>query len=203
MEPTLLFESHLTVAATELTAFRAACVALGVKCVIIDLPAGQWPLQPMTSCHHRGSLPAVRQQVQALAAELTRRGFSVQRAKIEAVGPHHDLPEHDAEAEPGRYFEHHARLALPGDHDLMALAAACRLQGAHLSRNALRHDPTGVATRFVTRRGFGVGRATAEAAFEVVLAMLRARGLTPRRVQREYAVLDTNLELDRGWIDPL
>lgn len=201
MEHLPVFESHLTVAATELTAFRAACAGLGVKCVAIDLPAGETPLQPMTSSHHRGLLPAVEGEVRALARELARRGYPVRRTKIEAVGPHHVLPERDDEAEPGRYFEHHARLVLPLDHDLAALAAACQRLGAHLSRNALRTDPDGLATRFVTRRGFGVGRATAEAAFQGVLAMLRGRGLTPRRVQREYAVLDTNLGLDRGWID--
>ena len=38
--------------------------------------------------------------------------------------PRHALPERDDEAEPGRYFEHHARLALPPGHDLGALAAA-------------------------------------------------------------------------------
>lgn len=202
MEPLPVFESHLTVAATELTAFQAACAALGVKCVAIDLPAGHTPLQPMTSSYHRGTLASVQGEVAALARELTGRGFSVRRLKLEAVGPHHVVPEHDDEAVAGRYFEHHARVVLPAGHDLDDLATACRQHQAHLSRNALRTDPALPPTRFVTRRGVGVGRASAEAGFVAVLTMLRERGLTPRRVQREYVVIDTNLELDRGWIDP-
>jgi non-canonical purine NTP pyrophosphatase (RdgB/HAM1 family) len=196
-----VFESHVTVAACDEAAFARACDALGVKALFISLPRGRHPRQPMTGAHHRGPLHEVMVTVHQLAHELAKAGFEVTRTKIEAVGPHRDLPLTDAAAaaaSPESYFEHHAKLVLPSTERESELASAFAAQGAYLSRGAPRAD--GVEQRFVTLRSWGLGQASADARFERVLALARELGLALRNRTREYTVYDSALEVDAGWM---
>src|SRR4029079_6924702 len=79
-------------------AFRAACEALGVKCIEIELPVGETPAQPMTASLHRGALPDVVAEVDGLARALTAAGFEVVRTKIEAMPDNAGVPASDADA---------------------------------------------------------------------------------------------------------
>lgn len=204
------FEAHLTVAAGEgaqgLVAFRAACAELGVKCIAIELPEGETKVQPMTGSFHRGELLAVQEEVTAVARELVRKGFTVVRTKIEAHGRLRGTPETDDEARRGpstSYFEFHMKLALPEGTDLDALVLRFKELGAHLSRNAHRTvGADGLVEHFVTVRAYGVGRITAEQRFDVFCTEVERSGWVVRSRIREYTVFDTNVGLDRGWIDP-
>src|SRR5215471_7449643 len=74
------FEAHVTVQADDLPArerFRERCDELGVKCVLIELPAGVSRWQPMTSTYQRGDLTDVAAQVAALTRALRQGGFEV------------------------------------------------------------------------------------------------------------------------------
>jgi len=202
------FEAHVTVAlsgAADLPAFRAACAEQGVKCIVIELPAGDSPVQPMTASFHRGELLAVQDDVVSIARALVKKGFTVTRTKIEAHGRLLGTPETDEEARRApstSYFEFHVKLALPASADLVALATQCRAHGAHLSRNAHKVAGTdGLAERFVTLRAHAVGRITAEARFAALCAEIEAAGYLVRSRIREYTVFDTNVGLDRGWLD--
>ncbi|CAN5924589.1 hypothetical protein BH11MYX4_BH11MYX4_16450 [soil metagenome] len=202
------FEAHVTVAlsgAADLPAFRAACAELGVKCIVIELPEGESPVQPMTASFHRGELLAVQDDVVRIARALVKKGFAVTRTKIEAHGRLLGTPETDEEARRApstSYFEFHLKLAFPASADLGALAAQCKARGAHLSRNAHKSaGADGLAERFVTLRAHGVGRVTAEARFAALGAEIEASGHRVRNRIREYTVFDTNVALDRGWLD--
>lgn len=201
------FEAHLTVAADDLAArerFRAVCVDLGVKCVLIELPAGHTRSQPMTSTYHHGDLPDVVREVSRLAGELRRRGFAPTRVKLEAVITNTGVPATDDEARAfpaGNYFEFHVKLALAPDADLDALRVLCERQQAHLSSNALKRDEAGRSERFVTQRVHGVGRTNAEAVFERLVTDLLAAGYTLSNRLREYTIFDSNIAIDAGWID--
>jgi hypothetical protein len=91
------------------------------------------------------------------------------------------------------------KLAIPVDADLDELGQAFRALGAHLSRNARKPVIGGLQERFVTIRSFGVGPAAADARFEAVMALVRARGLNVRDRVREYTVYDSAMQADRGW----
>lgn len=198
------FEAHVTVADGHGARFAEACKVLGVKCVAIELPDGETRSQPMTASFHHGPLLDVQREVVAIAQELVRRGFDVTRTKIEAHGRLLGAPETDEEARRApstSYFEFHVKLALPGDTDLEALGRACKTVGAHLSVNAFKApDAKGMSERFVTMRAYAEGRRTAEARFAELCALLVARGHVIRNRIREYAVFDTNVTLDRGWL---
>jgi hypothetical protein len=196
-----VFESHVTVAPCDEAHFAATCDALGVKALFISLPRGENPRQPMTGAHHRGALKDVMLTVHQLAHELARAGFRVVRTKIEAVGPHRDLPATDeaAQAAPRTsYFEHHAKLVLPSTAVEADVAAAFAELGAYLSSGAPRAD--GLVLRFVTLRSWGMGQASAERRFDRVLALALELGLPLRNRTREYTVYDSAIDVDAGWM---
>jgi hypothetical protein len=200
------FEAHLTVDADDLgerERFRAACAALGLKCVLIELPDGVTRSQPMTASYHRGELAGVVAAVAALAGALAGRGFRVVRVKLEAVTTNEGVPATDEQARAlhaGNYFEFHVKAALPGGADLAPLRALCRRHAAHLSRNALKAEE-GRTERFVTLRVYGVGGDRAGRAFDGLLGDLRSAGYALSNVQREYTLFDSNAAIDAGWID--
>lgn len=211
------FEAHVTVGTneggeTDLEAFRAACAELGVKCISIELPEGATRMQPMTGSFHRGELLEVQQEVVTIARALVKKGFTVVRTKIEAHGRLEWTPQTDEEAQRApstSYFEFHMKLALPSHVDIAPIARRFKEIGAHLSRNA--HRPavsasgagaSAIVEHFVTVRAHRVGRATAEARFAALCEEVERAGYAVRNRIREYTVFDTNVQLDRGWIDP-
>lgn len=197
-----VFETHVTVsAAASDEAFRRACGEIGVKCISIDLPAGDIRRQPMTGSFHRGELLDAQREAMAIGQELVRRGFDVVRTKIEQHGRLENAPETDEEAKQApktSYFEFHAKLVLPAEADAPRVSQALAEVGAHLSANAA--NPTS-KERFVTLRAFGLGRANAEKRFQTLLSTIANLGLPIRNRVREYTVFDSNPSTDDGWID--
>ena len=193
------FEAHVTVGPCDLEAFRAACAELDVKCISIELSRGETKHQPMTGSFHHGEIAGVHAEVMELARGLAKRGFDVTRTKIERHG-HHErtTPETDAAAATApstSYYEYHVKIVPPPDADLTMLASRLAPLGAHLSRNARNEG----GERFVTLR-VRAGRTTAEKRFAELLAMLEELRLDTRSRIREYTVVDSNLELDKGWL---
>jgi inosine/xanthosine triphosphate pyrophosphatase family protein len=203
------FEAHVTVArGADPTAFRAACDALAVKCVLIELPEGEHASQPMTASVHRGSLREVQDEVHGLARALVAAGFEVVRTKIEALARNADIPETDEQAarSPAAYFEYHLKLVLPGAGQaghagaLAAVSEVCAAHGARLSRNANARRPEGSEERFVTLRVPREGRVKAEARLDALAGALAPLGYLQKGRLREYTVYDSNVALDRGWL---
>jgi len=202
------FEAHVTVQADDLAArerFRALCDELGVKCVLIELPAGQTRSQPMTSTYHRGELAEVVAEVAGLARALRQGGFAVVRLKLEAVVTNEGIPQDDDQAQgfpAGNYFEFHVKVTLTPGADLEPLRQLCKRHAAHLSSNALKREVDGRAERFVTLRVYGAGRHRAEQVFEGLMAELQSAGYALSNRLREYTIYDSNIAVDAGWIDP-
>lgn len=202
------FEAHVTVTldgGERLDTFRALSGRLGVKCVVIELPRGQVPTQPMTASYHRGTVQEAAQEVAQLAWALHGAGFDVTRVKLEAVTTNSGIPQSDDEARAmptGNYFEFHVKALLPTGADAEGLRVLCQRHDAHLSRNALKQETPGRQERFITQRAHGVGRINAEARFERLVSALEAAGHTLGNRLREYSIFDSNAAVDAGWIDP-
>ena len=199
-----VFEAHVTIAGSRDDAKRFGrwCDASRIKHVVIALPRGVCTLQPMTATYHRGGFADVRADVMALAGAIRTAGFSVSRVKIEATGANSGLPQTTREAlmTPNNYFEFHLKVALRDSAERAALEAAVRPFGAHLSRNA-RSISEGFEQRFVTLRAYGVGQREAEAIFGALESAIRGLGLPVTNRLREFAVFDSNIDLDAGWLD--
>jgi hypothetical protein len=158
----------------------------------------------MTSRYHRGSVAVALDELESLCAGLAGAGFAVVRVKLEAVAASAGVPDSDEEAvrlPSDNYFEFHLKLLLPPDADLAALRACCDRHDARLSRNAFKVRQDGRTERFVTQRRYGVGRRTAFAGLAELERDLARVGFSVVSRQREYAIFDSDVGLDAGWID--
>ncbi len=201
-------------------AFKELCGKLGCKSILIELPKGdvcirfcaaracanmQHAHQMMTSSYHRGEFQAVQNIAFELTRELARSGFEISRTKIEAMCSSAGVPQTDDEAmtvSASNYFEFHAKLRLNPGVDSSALDQLCVAHEAHLSRNAFKMLDKGIVERFVTQRMYKVGRETALNRFAKCVEDLESlRHVIVLSKQREYTVYDSNVALDRGWID--
>lgn len=200
------YEAHITVEAPDDAArerFRETCRAIGVKAVLIDLPEGVTPSQPMTSSYCRGTV----EQAATATAEIARRvraaGFLVRRVKLEAVATNAGVPTNtECGGMPADcYFEFHVKLALPDGVDEVALKAVCARHDARLSRNAFKVRLDGRSERFVTLRVYRAGLETAFGRLDALVADLSTNGFAVVNTQREYSLFDSQVGLDAGWLD--
>ncbi|MGW3071516.1 hypothetical protein [Kitasatospora sp. NPDC001132] len=206
------FEVHLTVEPGAAEALAAWAERHGVKFTQILLARGAAPSQPMLTLRAGGTLAEVATETARAGGRLARAGFTVLRAKIEATPWAQGVPASDEDAAahgPGRYFEHHVKLLLPGPAPasdparLTALTALTELavrHGAHLSRNPRRVREDGRCEWFVTQRCRLVGLGTAGRRLEALLHDLAADGHEVVSAEREFVVVDSDEALDAGWI---
>jgi hypothetical protein len=200
------FETHVTVRAADsaaVDALRAWASGRRLKFHHIVLDRGAIPSQPMVTRWGCGGLSGELAAAAELARQLAAEGFAVSRIKVEVPPWNRDVPMSDDEAAArhgGRYFEHHAKLILGPDADLLALAGLVQGHTAHLSRNARRVRDDGRQERFVTQRCYAAGRPTAHGRLRKLLAALDAGGYSLLEVEEEFVVHDDNPGVDAGWI---
>jgi hypothetical protein len=155
-----------------------------------------------------------------LSQSIVQAGFNITRLKIEAMISNVGVPQTEADASSlssENYFEFHIKLLLPSGADLSSLKQICTENSAHLSNNVFKilsggmfaseqkhmliNFLLGFTHRFVTLRLYGVGKLTAEEKFNSCVFSLDNAGYSITSKMREYAVYDTNVSLDSGWID--
>ncbi|SDX06278.1 Nucleotidyl transferase AbiEii toxin, Type IV TA system [Amycolatopsis xylanica] len=193
------FETHLTVSEKGAAEFAAEH---GLKFTHIVLDRGDSVSQPMLTYTGHGTLDEQRALAYRWVEAVRRAGMVDYRVKIEAAPWNEGVPQTDAAAAddpPQRYFEHHVKLRLP-DADVARLITLTELvmpYGARLSRNARRRTSDG-EERFVTQRCHRVGRPTARARLDELIAALSEYEVL--EVEEEYVVHDTSLGLDQGWL---
>lgn len=199
-------ETHLTVEshqAQRIDDLREFAALHGLKTLHIVLDQGQSASQPMLTRHSRGVLSSELKIAQELAEQLQARGIMVTRIKIEAAPFNQDVPQTDADAlrhSANQYFEHHVKLLLDDDANIVDLSRLAKRHQAHLSRNALHVREDGRQERFVTQRCWRVGRSTAELRLTELTDELTQTGWAIVDIEAEFVVYDSNLDVDAGWI---
>jgi hypothetical protein len=200
------FETHITISpdgAARIEALQRWAASEGMHCLHIILEQGESPSQPMLTRHDRGEFSAELQKAFELSRSLEADGFQVLRVKIEASPDSRGVPQADTEAgnqSTGQYFEHHIKLLLGKDEEMLRLTELASRHAAHLSRNALRLRGDGLTERFITQRCAGVGRQEARRRLEALLHAISVAGHTVLKIEEEYVVYDNHLSLDAGWI---
>ncbi|MFI7678252.1 nucleotidyl transferase AbiEii/AbiGii toxin family protein [Actinophytocola sp. NPDC049390] len=196
------FEIHLTGADRQADDLATFAQRRGVKFSHIVLSRGDTQFQPMLTITGSGTLDEMRELAVRWRAEMTNAALRVDRVKIEAAPWNEGVPGTDDEAAADRYFEHHVKVLRGSDfRDLLTLLEAVEGHHAHVSRNARRVRADGHEERFVTQRCHGVGRETARARLDAMLAALSAAGVEVLEVEEEYVVHDDALTLDNGWLE--
>lgn len=202
------FETHITVQCLEgagVEPIRIWGEERNLKFHHILLDRGQFASQPMLTRFGRGRLSDELAAAEGTGRDLNLVGFAVLRVKIEAAPWNDGVPRtsEDAAAQPGdRYFEHHIKLLLPADANLLALCELADAHSAHLSRNARRFRDDGLCERFVTQRCRSAGRIEAGEQLDTLLREIRSACHPILEIEEEYVVYDSNLAIDAGWILP-
>ncbi|GAA2532973.1 nucleotidyl transferase AbiEii/AbiGii toxin family protein [Winogradskya humida] len=202
------FETHVTVQAHQRDALDAFAAEHALKVVHIELDRGDISHQPMLTLHGSGTLAEQIRVAGEWCDRLGQAGMRPARVKVEAAPYAAGVPvaDRDAAGEPqDRYFEHHVKVLLPagaGVAGLLELTDLAVAFGARLSRNARSRDAAGTQARFVNQRCWGVGRETSTARLGELVDGLRAAGYEIAKVEQEYVVHDSHLDLDLGWLQP-
>ncbi|WP_218003852.1 hypothetical protein [Nocardia pneumoniae] len=198
------FEVHLTVhPRADESRLVDWAAARSVRYTRILLDRGSVPDQPMLTFAVPGTFADAKRAVEDYALALRVAGFALVRAKIEASPFNEQIPQtaEQAVALPtGCYFEHHVKLLLGGEADVLRVRALVEPHAAHVSRNARRSAGHGRHERFVTQRAHGVGLSEAGDRLEALLADVAAAGFPVVEVEREFVVYDDRPGLDAGWI---
>lgn len=193
------FEIHLTATPGSTGSLAAFAERYKLKFSDILLDRGENPVQPMITVRASGPLRKVRKAADRWRKKAHRVAL-VTRLKIEAAPWNDGVPVHDSGAEADRYFEHHVKLLLPdaADTTFDTITTLVESHGARLSSNARRRRDDGQHERFVTQRCHGVGRSSAKAQLDLLLAALHEHEIL--EVEEEYVVFDSDLDLDEGWL---
>lgn len=197
------FELHLTASEYEVEKLRAFATEHGLKFSHIMLDRGANTSQPMITVRGSGELVEQMELGKQWAKRMGAGGIGCRRIKVEAAPDNVGVPQHDADAVDGRYFEHHVKLLLPDD-DLARRVELTRLTEPHhgrLSRNARRQRADGTHERFVTQRCHGEGRVNARARLDALLAALRETGYPILQIEEEYVAYDSSIRWDAGWLE--
>ncbi len=195
------FELHITVApllGLELERFKKLCVAHRLKALQIDF-SSLTPVQIMTCSNFEGSLNQALLEVNRVRDVLESNGFMVVRRKLEAAPWNSHVPQDSAPDNLSEYFEHHAKLLLPENANLMRLEQIAKVHNAHLSSNTFDKLKNGYSLRFVTRRAYQMARGQAQGLFDELLKHLGLAGFIVQDSIAEFCVFDSHLELDGAW----
>ncbi|NHZ89562.1 hypothetical protein F2P45_11125 [Massilia sp. CCM 8733] len=190
-----MYEIHLTtapLAGSQWAGFARFAAAIEAKPMVIALARGRHPVQPMLSLCRAGTIDQAIAFAQALAVQAAQAGFAVVRCKIEQDASPDTRP---VAGERHHYYEWHARMAVP-EPIRLRLAALCAPFGGHLSNNAIR----GGDIRYVTLRETGE-HAGLRSRVDELRGALDAHGWTIEKQQWERVVFDSNLALDKGWLE--
>eukprot|EP01064_Diplonema_japonicum_P022740 TRINITY_DN3285_c0_g1_i1.p1 TRINITY_DN3285_c0_g1~~TRINITY_DN3285_c0_g1_i1.p1 ORF type:complete len:298 (+),score=5.60 TRINITY_DN3285_c0_g1_i1:37-930(+) len=205
---TRTFEVHLTSTATNL--LKDACKestksrsSPNLKYVEIVLPKGaDCPLQPMCSFHI--SSKSVQEAAVAtydVMKWLEARFITVTRYKVEILLSEKTDSEDKALAlQPGDYYEFHIKTNLLAESDLERLHSLSLDHGAHVSRNARKALSDGSRDWFTTLR-HRIPLKTAFHRFRLYCEALTDNGFEIVSRHRELAICDSNVMLDKGWVE--
>ena len=202
-----VFEIHITVKndtsqpqQQELD-FAEACEVLKVKFVRISLPKGEHPLQLMTSSYVAGTSDAAVDAARRLAQSLQEHGFTPIRVKVEALISNEGVAEFALQdMTEQNYFEFHLKTVIRPGQDVSVLEGLCKEHDAHFSRNAFARKSDGTEHRFLTIRKHTPSKEEAERCCDLCIEAVENAGFTVLSTEREFAVFDSNLTLDSGWL---
>jgi hypothetical protein len=185
--------------------FQDWCRVHQCKCVQIMLARGEHIDQPMATWRRSSvSLTGVLAEARLMAADLQKSAFPVVRIKVEADILNENVPQLDedvADHAASNYFEHHVKLLRDRTASYDRLLEVCAEQDAHLSRNALREPAHGKEERFVTLRHYRLGSLSSKRRLRQLVEALNELGEQVLEAESEYCVYDSNLDLDRGWLN--
>jgi hypothetical protein len=201
-----LFEIHITVDHTTHTGLydlvRFTADHKDMKRILAVGWSGVWPNQYMISKWSNGTAVSVVTKAEGIAEDMRKAGIVVKRVKVESMAHNDGVPVSDNQWS-DNYFEFHAKVDL-GTHTLEEFEEDLGdLEHSEYTVLGTSFNLTGTSgVPLLTLRVEGqLGRAFAIAEKDLVLEQLKDDGYDILgSLQSEYAVYDTNREIDDGWL---
>lgn len=199
------FEIHCTIEAPDkISKFKQDCELLNVKPIVIDLEKNQKVVlqDVMTSSVHLGDGRSAYDYAMSLRFDLSMKGYTVSRVKIETVPWHPGAPSDKDEIfimPYDSYFESHIRIVTTEERK-SELEEISKLYDAHLSRNFFKKLNENEYIIMMTIRSTSSTRESFQKLVEEVKHFLRAKGFMVDKTEIEFAVYDTKINHDEVWI---
>lgn len=193
------YEIHITVSLNSVNTidkFERYCISKGYKPLIIQLPNGDYPIQPMISyVIDLDNMSDLYSKLDEIELGLNSNGFKPIRRKVEIPEYLYDLFIKENPDFKGLYFEWHGKINCD---EFLAnfLKEVCKSYNSHLSKNSLKNNPN---ERFITVRSYE-SRSVFRSHVHSVLNGIK-KYVVPFKYQYEYCIIDSNINLDKGWTD--
>lgn len=197
------YEIHISIAEdSSLDLLYNLCEKFEAKPIVINLIQGKTRSQPMLCKRLSGSPNEVCDIIENIYHEASEK-LLVNRLKIEANTTNNGIPSTDEEA--GKlpnycYFEHHIRLNLENEIDILTLSDQLKKYNGHLSKNEFSSDKE-TQKRFVTQRFYKIGNNVAKEKLKEMCKFIDSKKIKYDKKIREYNIYDSNIMLDDGWIN--
>ncbi len=194
----IVYEIHVTVKNARVPEFQAACAALDVKSVLLELQREDHDslFDLMTSSTFRGEDQWDAQfKTLEIGTALTAKGFEVIRYKIETVPWHPAARKRKGD---NQYFETHLPITLRNATDAFGIGYLANEFGLHLSRNTFKKNADGTQIVMATYRTFDDVDTFLERTHEIADA-IRDAGFTLDKIISEFAIYDSKVEHDSVW----
>lgn len=199
------FEIHVTVRDAELESFKAACISLNVKPILLDLQNANGNTvfhDLMTSSVHMGTNPTVYNELKRISSGLRNLGFNVVREKIEAAPWHPAAPSenHLTQVMPKDcYFECHFAV-ITNEEKMDRLREISNENDMHLSRNIFKKLDGGFFKIMTTYRRYDGTFEKFKKSVEGIAEHLKVSGFEIDKTIVEFSVYDTKVSHDATWL---
>lgn len=202
----LPYEIHITVQRPDnMLVFKMVCEELKVKPIVIDLEKDETVIMQdvMTSSIHYGDNRTAYDTAMSLRYELSMKGYSVMRVKIETVPWHPAAPSRDDDhfvMPPDSYFESHLRIVTT-EGRVGELKKIAKNQSAHLSRNFYKKISETEYVIMMTLRSQTDTKDSFKEKVDRLKDLLDYHKFLVDKIEVEFAVYDTKVTHDKAWID--
>jgi NTP pyrophosphatase (non-canonical NTP hydrolase) len=187
---------------TAISEFKKACKEIGVKPIVLDLEnAGKSVMKDvMTSSHFYGDNKTAYVECMRIANHMVKKGFVVNRKKIESVPWHPAAPVNDGDKMPDNcYYEAHIGCIITPEQKTQLQQIAERV-GSHLSTNFFKKLENGKFVNMITHRSHGDLYKHFEGQVNYLKDLLDSSNIEYEKVITEFSVYDTNVSHDNKWL---
>lgn len=208
------YEVHVTVALPDKLSlydkkndFIELCKKIKAKPIIIELEDGvpvNGKIQWQTSKYYHKTLNQVINLMQNDVDYIETSGWQVVRKKIETIPSSNlqsnvPLTQYDLEIEPtANYFEFHIKFVVPENMNI--ILNVCKKHNAHISKNAITKTVL-QSFKIITLRLYKICLNDSIDLFNALYNDLIKINTIIVKTEKEYAVYDSNSNIDKGWID--
>jgi NTP pyrophosphatase (non-canonical NTP hydrolase) len=200
----LPFELHVTVelpTVESIELFKDTCSIIGGKPIVIDANQTQIMTSSVIITDNKGAYD----EVMRISDKLDAAGFNVVRKKIETVPWHPATPTTIDQINEKTYFECHFNVVVD-DKELEILKTRLKNYQVHFSRNKFKiiDDTNFVQMITFRQRTYLFDFQCKVTEIIRLLEHMDVNALKPGALQKhniEYAIWDTNINLDTSWIN--